>query len=150
MKVEDIVNVLLKKINMEGEEFNIDSRAIDDYTTNITISKGSMEYNIFNESQRHMEATVYILETVEYFNPNFLSLHTGLDEDVFVGVSELKRANALVTALIKGTCGITEFVNEAVDTDGYGHFLSPYDGEEIELDVIDGWDTVKYYAYRVN
>jgi hypothetical protein len=41
---------------------------------------------------------------------------------------------------------IDEFVEDAIRYDGYGHFLSPYDGEENEIEV----DGATYYVYRTN
>jgi hypothetical protein len=35
-----------------------------------------------------------------------------------------------------------EFIQDAIDSDGRGHFLSYYDGEETEIN--------DYYIYRIN
>lgn len=50
--------------------------------------------------------------------------------------------NEFIRALIDGTCGIDEFVREAIMSDGRGHFIATYDGEENEQD--------EYFIYRVN
>lgn len=49
-------------------------------------------------------------------------------------------ANSLVKSLI---VDLDHFVSDAISADGRGHFLSGYDGVEIELDG-------DFYAYRTN
>ena len=48
-------------------------------------------------------------------------------------------ANDTILALIDD---LDEFVQDAISSDGRGHFLSSYDGEEVE--------TENYYIYRIN
>ena len=72
------------------------------------------------------------------FNPNFILCECGLSlegEDAFASMlaNECENANDFVRALIDGTCGIESFVESAISADGRGHFLSSYDGEEIEI-----------------
>ena len=45
-----------------------------------------------------------------------------------------------ILALIEETCRIDKFVDDAIDTDGRGHFISSYDGEEVEAE--------EYFIYR--
>ena len=47
---------------------------------------------------------------------------------------------------IESTCGLPAFIEEAVSADGYGHFLSRYDGEENEEEI----NGITYYIYRNN
>jgi hypothetical protein len=54
--------------------------------------------------------------------------------------SELcESANAIVKAIISD---IDEFIQDAIDSDGRGHFINSYDGEENEHG--------EYYIYRTN
>jgi len=50
--------------------------------------------------------------------------------------------NEFIKGLINGTCGLDEFVKEAIKADGRGHFLSSYDGHE--------WQQGDCYIYRTN
>lgn len=53
--------------------------------------------------------------------------------------------NALYRLICK-TGDFADFVIEAVRCDGRGHFLSSYDGEEVQLDTPVG----RFYAFRIN
>jgi hypothetical protein len=50
--------------------------------------------------------------------------------------------NDFFKAIIKGTCGLDKFVEDAIEADGRGHFLAYYDGEENEQG--------DCFIYRVN
>jgi hypothetical protein len=52
-------------------------------------------------------------------------------------------ANELVKAVIRD---IDHFVKDAILSDGRGHFLSSYDGEENEIE----HKKVMFYIYRTN
>ena len=52
-------------------------------------------------------------------------------------------SNEAVKSLIED---FDHFVDDAVLTDGRGHFLSSYDGEENEVKINNTW----YYIYRTN
>jgi hypothetical protein len=54
-----------------------------------------------------------------------------------------ENANDFLLAVIKKTCGFDYFYKEAIESDGRGHFLASYDGEEIKL--FGG----NYYAYKL-
>ena len=45
-----------------------------------------------------------------------------------------------ILALIEGTCRIDKFVDDAIDMDGRGPFISSYDGEEVEAE--------EYFIYK--
>ncbi len=53
-----------------------------------------------------------------------------------------ERSNDAVLSLVERTCGLDDFVEDAVSADGRGHFLSHYDGEENEQG--------EYFIYRLN
>ena len=84
------------------------------------------------------------------FNPDFILRHTKAyenttdyeDEAIIEALKEVQgriceSANELVYALIND---FDEFCEDAIDSDGRGHFLSYYDGEEHE--------SGDYYIYR--
>lgn len=105
------------------------------------------EYLVVNEEERKKEVTDYIKETLWAFNPSFLAVETDLPEEVFSALSEkYESGNEAILKLIEKTCGLTSFIKSAVQTDGYGHFLSGYDGTENEEEI----NGTIYYIYRTN
>ena len=80
------------------------------------------------------------------FNPSFLASHAkdGVEEDVFKSLSELcESSNDAVLSLIDD---FDDFVGDAISSDGRGHFISQYDGEE-SIEEING---TEYFIYRTN
>lgn len=105
------------------------------------------EYMVLNEHERNKKAKEHIRETLWAFIPSFLARKTGLPEEVFHALSKkCEGGNDAILALIEETCGLDAFVEAAVKADGYGHFLSSYDGEEGEV-TVEGKD---YFIYRMN
>jgi len=97
-----------------------------------------------------------IEEMVWAFTPSFLSAHTGVDEEVFVALAD--RADFNNESFKRMIKDFDAFVDDAVSSDGRGHFLAGYDHEEHYCD----WQTVErkdgkyetvtteYYIYRRN
>ncbi len=108
-----------------------------------SLSYGRSEYRVLTEDEAHQAVRDAIVDSLWAFRPEFLASETGIDEDVFKALADkCEGANNAVLSLIKGTCGLDDFVNDAVSADGRGHFLSPYDGEEREF--------AGYYIYQEN
>lgn len=86
----------------------------------------------------------YIRESVWAFNADFLASHiNALDADDI----ERLRGDACEScndALLKLIDDFDALVSDAISADGLGHFLSPYDGDMIE---IDGTDVL---LFRIN
>ena len=94
------------------------------------------------------EADEYATSEIEYmlwaFDASWLAGYTGLNKAVFEALAEgYENSNEAIMALINNAGSMDEFVQDAIDADGRGHFVANYDGDEIELE--NG-----YYAYRVN
>ena len=99
------------------------------------------EYLVLTEEEADQLAQEYIEDSLWAFNADFILDTCGLDGGSSVSRSLRKMqedscegCNDFIRALVEGTCGIDEFVNQAVLADGRGHFLSSYDGEEGEQD----------------
>lgn len=109
------------------------------------------EFSVMTEEEREEKVKEHIRESLWAFNSWFILNHTKESINNNRVEKALKKmqeelcedANELVYALIED---FDSFVEDAVNADGYGHFLSPYDGEENEL-VVDG---KTYYIYRTN
>jgi transcriptional regulator with XRE-family HTH domain len=108
-------------------------------------------YAVLTEEQADARAKEEILESLWAFNADFVISHcknyNDMDQWEFNSAVESLRhaqenccenANGLVRALI---ADIDEFVEDAIDADGRGHFIAYYDGVENEQD--------GYYIYRV-
>jgi len=92
----------------------------------------------------------YVKETVWAFNADFIadqcsSNDNSLHSFIVGGCAALQglceSANAPILALIESQCGLDDFVREAIDADGEGHFLAGYDGIMLEFEGI--------YIFRV-
>lgn len=110
------------------------------------------EYIVLTEEQADARAKEEILNSLWAFNADFVISHCKNYDDmdqyeVESAIESLRHAqenccenaNGLVFALIDD---IDEFVEDAIDADGRGNFISRYDGVENEQD--------GYYIYRVD
>ncbi|MEB6038010.1 hypothetical protein AALK46_12860 [Staphylococcus nepalensis] len=118
-----------EEISVQSEEGNFIS--LDDGT----------EFLVCDEHEKKTLLEEEMKETLTYFNPSFLSSATGLPQEVFEG-QEYSRD--VMESIFEATnTDFEDFVRDAEMTDGAGHFLSTYDGIEIELE--NG-----FFAYRIN
>jgi hypothetical protein len=104
-----------------------------------------MEFAIAaNEEEADKACYEYIENTIWAFSPFFLEQMTNVPAELFEAVQDkCESINEALQILVMRTCGMQEFVDQAISWDGRGHFLSHYDGKEIELNC-------GAYAYRVN
>ena len=101
---------------------------------------GNQEYMVLTDEEADDKVAEYIKETVWAFNPDFLARHSGIDREVFEKLQEsCETANDAIFKLIKN---FDDLVEDAIGTDGRGHFLSGYDGNENEQG--------DFYLYRTN
>lgn len=152
LKLATLKNFLLNEDIATPEELNgltVENCYNDSYNTFEIIGN---EYKVLTDAEADEEAKESILNDLWAFNADFILRHTefyktSCDREDEAFVSSLKGiqanicegANSIVKALI---CDIDEFVTDAIDADGRGHFLSFYDGREHEQD--------DFYIYRTN
>jgi hypothetical protein len=141
-----------------------------DYTTEAIVLAGHLGVDLI-EAESFIDDNDYLVLTDEEaddavreeieqlvwaFTPSFLSAHTRVSEEAIKKIQELHEgANDALAEMIKD---FDEFVEDAVASDGRGHFLAGYDHEEHEvryLSVVrDGLcyktKETTYYIYRVN
>ena len=104
----------------------------------------SEHYLVYTDEEANYAVRENIEEMVWAFTPSFLSAHTGVDEEVFVALADRCEANNdSFKRMIKD---FNAFVDDAVNCDGRGHFLAPYDHEENEIT----FNGITYYIYRRN
>lgn len=139
------VEALLQFLNAEDErltEYDVHS------TDWATYEVEGEEYKVLTDEEATLCTKLDIKETCSYFSADFLETMTGIPAVVF---KHLVDENEAVLETIEKTCGIDEFVDEAIQWDGRGHFLATYDGEENEATVEDkDGEDVTMYIYRVN
>lgn len=115
-------------------------------TDDNTFTHDSQEFLVLTEEEAHEAVTDYIKESLWAFTPGFIGGHTrnGLSDRAMQGLMKAQEAccegvNDLVEAMI---VDMEVFVKDAVEADGRGHFLSPYDGLEHEVN--------GFFIYRMN
>lgn len=132
-----------------AQELNIDEKDVDveynEHNEDYTFKVGDKEYKVLTDKESNKEVKEYIRETLWAFTPTFLEDHsTKFDLDHFKKVQELcEDANEIVFNMIDD---FDELVEDAIDQDGRGHFLSTYDGHENSQD----WNGESFYIYRTN
>ena len=132
------VVALSKHLELTEEEKEIH------YESNDTYCFGNEQYMILTDDEADEKVAEYIKDSVWAYNPSFLSSHSDIDEGVFKLLQDkCESANEAVLKLIKD---FDKFVEDAVGTDGRGHFLSSYDGEENDHE----HDNETYYIYQTN
>jgi len=101
------------------------------------------EYLVLTDSEADERVKEYIQDSLWAFNASFLASETGLPEEMFAACQDkCEGANDGFLKAVESTCGLDTFAESAVCADGRGHFLSSYDGEEIEAG--------DYFIYRTN
>lgn len=101
------------------------------------------EYLVLTDEEATERAVDYIKDSVWAFTPSFLAGYTRLPEEVFKAMQgQCEDSNDAVLRCIENAGSIEEFAEEAISTDGRGHFLNTYDGKEHGVG--------EYYIYRIN
>jgi hypothetical protein len=139
MMNQEKVNALANFLGCEVEEIT------EGYAENL-YEYGNEEYLVLTEEEAEDRAKTDILDSLWAFNTDFILEHTNIDwndriEKAMKKMQEelCEDANEIVKAMITD---FDQFVQDAIDADGRGHFLAGYDGEENE----EG----KYFIYRTN
>lgn len=156
-KQELLIRFLIEEEGKEEEEINIiNSESFystkGEYTDTIT----GNEYLILTDIEADDRAGEEIQQSLWAFNPDFILKHTDLNYDDFQYAALIKCISTLQETLCESANDIIkllisdldEFIDDAINTDGRGHFLSYYD--DVEHEIFDP-DTQKYYyIYRLN
>lgn len=111
-------------------------------------SNGREQYAVGTDSEADEACFKNIKDSAWAFNANFICSYCDLPQELIEAIENMQKekcesSNDTILALIEKTQGgLQGFVDEAISADGRGHFLSSYDGDEIELS--------GFYAYRIN
>lgn len=146
---------LLNKATALAEYLNVDiDRVKQDINGNVVFVEvfeygrtQQAEYLVINNRQADRMCAEEIENLLWAFNAEFIAKHTknGLSTKAIDSLKKMQSelcedANDIMQALI---VNISVFIQDAIDADGRGHFLSGYDGEELGL-------KGGLFAYRVN
>ena len=134
-----------EKVRALQNHLDLDDEEVNNITFNGSeFMHGDREYLVLKDEEADKRAEEYIKDTAWAFNPSFLSAHTGINEDIFNILSEkCEDSNDAVLSMIKN---FDHFVNDAISSDGRGHFIATYDHDES----IEEINNTEYFIYRTN
>ena len=111
------------------------------------------DYLVLTDSEATEKTKEYIREMLWAFKSDFIMEYLNSDvelsdkqyNDTQKAIEEMQKslcenANEIIYSLISNN--YDDFVETAIETDGRGHFLAGYDGDELE--------TENYFVYRNN
>ena len=151
-KLESLKAYLIE--NGEAEKTELEAVTVkNSYNDNFnTFEIVGNEYKVLTDTEADEEAKEHILNDLWAFNADFILRHTEFyntssdreDAEFIDSLQKLQSsicesANSIVKALI---VDIDAFVEDAIESDGRGHFISWYDGKEEEQD--------EFFIYRTN
>ncbi len=141
-KIETAVLALAKHLGCSEDDLN--EKNYDFYGLSI-FSYGRSEYAVGTDEESDKACSEYIKESAWAFRAQFIAAECGMpeaEEIIEAAQQKCESSNDAILAIIKGSCGINSFVESAISADGRGHFLSSYDGDEVEES--------GFYIYRIN
>lgn len=113
------------------------------------------EWLVLTDEEADEKTAEEIKEMLWAFRPEFIIEHMEQMENFSttlrcriiksiekIQVNLCEDAKPIIYALVGGEDGIDNFISDAIDADGRGHFLSYYDGEEKK--------TENFFVYRLN
>lgn len=137
------IEALTKHLKIELSE--VSKKHCDD-----SFEIGREEYIVLNDSEADEKAKEYILDSLWAFVPSFLAAHiSDVSEEMIKKIQEnCENANPVILKLLDDK---EHFIQDALRSDGRGHFLNTYDGEEHEISWQDDkGDRHSYFIYRTN
>jgi hypothetical protein len=103
-------------------------------------------YLVLTDEEADAATAQAIEESLWAFNASFLAAYMpeGIGEEEINSIrgDRCEDANEVMIALVNAGRGLKTLVNDAIGSDGRGHFLNHYDSEENESECGD------YYFYR--
>jgi len=141
MGSEEKKRVLAKYLGCEAEDI---AEGYEWYGEYMTYELGDQEYLVLTDEEADEAVRLAIRETVWAFEAWFIIDHSALPYSAVELIESFQAhqcedANEAILAVITD---FDRFVKDAVCADGRGHFLSGYDGEEVEAG--------DYLIYRLN
>lgn len=134
-KTQEKINALLTFLNNRGEETTAqDIENINDKSFYIE----DQEYLVLTDEEADEEAREQIINDLWAFETGFILNHSNIDYNngTYEAIKTMQRqlcedSQPIIEAIIND---IDEFCEDAISSDGRGHFLAWYDGDENEQD----------------
>jgi len=111
----------------------------------------------FNDELVRNAVAEHVENSIEFFTAEFLQRHVAggkLPIEAIEAIQAHKDANEIFTKMVDN---MDDFVQDAIDADGTGHFLATYDGKEIvytrdeDEDIFAGTTSYEQvYMYRLD
>jgi hypothetical protein len=129
------------------DDIKLKEKILEKFLGGVVYGKILDDYLVCTDKEADQVAKECILDSLRAFNASFILSHSKVDMDEKY-LSNMQRelcegANDLVKSMIND---IDHFVEDAIKSDGRGHFLNTYDGEEHEIKIGKKY----YYIYRLN
>ena len=142
-----IIKLLKLKELKEATGKELAEKEYWDYENQMATMEDGSEYLVLTDEEADKQAETEIKNSLWAFIPKFIIEHmTNMkySKSLEDTISQMQRslcegANDIVAAMVDD---VEEFCNDAIVADGRGHFISWYDGEEIE--------TENFFIYRIN
>jgi len=119
----------------EQEKVNIEDITLTIYDEDI-FNTPYGDYMVLSDEEADKKAEEYILDSLWAFNSNFIIQHSKIldfdagSQQIIKAIQEqYESGNEAMGKLIDD---LKEFVTDAIQADGRGHFLNTYDGQEHE------------------
>jgi hypothetical protein len=98
---------------------------------------GRAEFAVATNDEANKASENYIRDSILAFNATFILSCCELPFALRKAIEsyqkeECENANEPLLELVEKTCGIKKFAEKAIQSDGRGHFLATYDGQERE------------------
>lgn len=125
---------------------DIDNCPVNDMGNNV-FEYLNEKYFVLTDQEADETCKKYIIDSLWAFNPEFIVPYMGCFQDLDVGVDCIKTlqekcedCNEALLSMVGNN--INSLIENAIQSDGRGHFLNTYDGEEF----YNG----EYFIYRIN
>lgn len=133
------------------EEVSTSSQSVDvrhpDGITDVFTSvddERNGDFLVLTDEEATLHAKAQIEGSLWAFNVDFLVKHTGVDESVISALrQQYEGGNHALSTLI---LDIDKLVQDALNLDGRGHYISNVDGEEYAAE----YAGVTYYIYQID
>ena len=146
--ITEKMKILRKYLRQDDKDIHIRDIEQTAYDEDVIECNGD-EYLVCTDEEADKKAKNYIKETVWAFMPWFIIDHcSALDHDdasekIIKAIQD--QCESGNDAMLKLIDDFDEFVEDAIASDGRGHFLATYDGEENEF----LYKGEIYYIYRL-
>lgn len=126
-------------LNLEVEEA---VEILTDTDSGDTFNIGRAEYVLYSDADADAACRDSILDSLAYFRPEFLDAHADIGADA-IQAMQTQEDHAVIKRLLESLGVLEDVINDAISSDGRGHFLAGYDFEEIDL-------SSQWFIYRTN